>query len=508
MKRRLFFIFILLLVVAPSVEILAQGMQEKEYVQLTEDFPKYIPIYDIIVNTDQASSTDQSILATFTDGQNEIILNSGTNRGLFDFGRGLAWSFYINQGGKNKKIKLEKNGDERRLNLAKHKIGPVYLKEIQINFLVENVYVQIEKDGYYYLLKYPSLAIPFFQAKAEEGDVRSMDIYAELLFKYGSINENNQAFSWFKRAADKGDDHANVGMAKCYLEGVGVSRDTTKAESLLLMSKMDNVDAKTTYAKLLYKRRANDLKVEDLCIESANAGSIEAMRILIDLYKKTNNYNSNLNVIDLYLRLLELGDMSAFKDVWDYRFETYSNYITLKNGRSNDSKVLKNYNSERYYSLIRDTYGHSTGRFDFNRNLLLTTHFKKDNEYAILAAFDKYIQESILERPENDEFLHAICGLNYDKIWREILHNEFSDYDIGKSREIVATKYHMQLLKNHVVPKLKIMADNSADNKLEAIRCLIKYYKKVDDKDNLIQYVKKGSILGDDECLKLYERLF
>ena len=185
------FLFLFLLILSLSIEAFSQGTQEKGWVRLSFSFPKDIPIYDIKVNTREASSTDQYIIATFTDGKNEVLLNSGTSRGFWSLNLSLTWSCFVNKDGKNQKVKLEKpkdkNDNYHYLNLAKHKIGPLRLKEIQKNFLAENVYVLIEKNGYYYLINNQYyLALSYFKKKAQEGDLNSMDIYADLLLKYGN----------------------------------------------------------------------------------------------------------------------------------------------------------------------------------------------------------------------------------------------------------------------------------------------------------------------------------
>lgn len=240
MRHSILLLFFLLIFLTTSIDTYSQSTQEKGWVQLSKDFSKEIPIYDIKVNTKDASNTDQYILATFTDGQNEVILNSGTRRSFWSLENGLTWSFSFNQGGKNKKLKIEKSNNKNDtysyLNLAKQNIGPVRIKDIQKNFLIENVYVQIEKDGYYYIYNnQPYLAIPYLQPLAEKGNEEAMFMLAKV-YENGDEIQQREAFKLFEKLVNLGYDKAIWHLALYYIEGKIVKQDLKKAETLLLLT--------------------------------------------------------------------------------------------------------------------------------------------------------------------------------------------------------------------------------------------------------------------------------
>jgi TPR repeat protein len=45
----------------------------------------------------------------------------------------------------------------------------------------------------------------------------------------GVIQDYEQAFFWYKKAADQGDKHAESRVGYCYKEGLGVDRDEEAA---------------------------------------------------------------------------------------------------------------------------------------------------------------------------------------------------------------------------------------------------------------------------------------
>lgn len=68
------------------------------------------------------------------------------------------------------------------------------------------------------------------QAWRREGSEAAANNIARL---YSEAGNSRAMFRWFKRAADHGDDGAQVDLAKCYLRGVGVRKSVDEAVKCL-----------------------------------------------------------------------------------------------------------------------------------------------------------------------------------------------------------------------------------------------------------------------------------
>ena len=520
MKKKAFFTFQLLMIFFFSIDVRAQETQEKAWIPLTQLidlFQEDTPIYGIKIDTKKASRTNLNILAIFTDGKNEIVLNSGAVRGLFDFGDGFKWSFSV----KKKNIKLEKKNKDDfigNINFAKYKIGPVRIKEIQKNFLVDNVYVQVEKNCDYYLsTNQPELAIQNVQNKAENGDIKSMDLCADLLLKYGNNYERNKAFSWYKKSLDNGNEHAIVGMAKCYLEGVGVEKDTTKAEALLMMSDYEGVDSKYL-SYCIYKNRLGwyfkdgfqytDFKslteelvklecapvIADYIVENSYLfkGRGEGYKLLKMLYKSQDAELINRTIKEIYTRTEPPYGHKTHG--WaDFRGEKYSNVEEriikrlLKSGDCDclwlpvtgvrvspkDDETIEIYGGgkEDYWTTSVNIPLFVWDLLDCSNSSWKERHAKLIDKYCDIAleTTDKKLYETLF---------YAIISLysyNYDRYEERFF---MSLYDL--------------------IDYLKDVKHKSTRMTLHAERQIQK----------IIATIKKGSDLGIEQCSSYYEKLY
>ena len=77
----------------------------------------------------------------------------------------------------------------------------------------------------------------------------------------GVLQDNKQAFYWYKQAADKQNAKAIFKVGECYANGIGVKKDMEKANHWwALAEKCGIVEAKKTPKSKLTKRTRKTLQ--------------------------------------------------------------------------------------------------------------------------------------------------------------------------------------------------------------------------------------------------------
>lgn len=233
-----------LIFIGYALQVSAQQSNESmKWVQLSQEFIKYeIPIYDLKVNTKTISASDQFIGAIFGMAQKRVFLDT----------RSWKYNFTDNVNGGEKfklsKIKPDSEGF-RHPDFTQLGNVPFYLMGYEKNALLKNIQALIEDGDYYYLTKQNTNAIKCYRTKANSGDSRAMFLLAKMLDK-GDELQQKEAFNWFNQLYNLGFKKVNSYLATYYIEGKIVNKDLSKAETLLLFAEKDDVRAEYLLSNL------------------------------------------------------------------------------------------------------------------------------------------------------------------------------------------------------------------------------------------------------------------
>ena len=124
----------------------------------------------------------------------------------------------------------------------------------------------------------------------------------------------NQAFDWYKRAADAGDADGQYLVSRSYYFGWGVDEDIDKAMEWSKKAVMqNNIEGKYILA-LCYSEMENYNTAFSLLTEAAEANYDEAQYLLGTLYKDGRWGRKNRNTaISWYKKAAEHGNSSAIE---------------------------------------------------------------------------------------------------------------------------------------------------------------------------------------------------
>lgn len=134
-------------------------------------------------------------------------------------------------------------------------------------------------------LKNNLLAIRYFTQSAQKGYLPAI----QLMAKYTLLHDKDpqQAFAWFKKAADAGDVDAQMFTAAAYMYGVGVKKNTDAATRYYInAAKSGNSLAQFTLAKnFIDSRNSSNRKLGLIWLNKAVAnGNLQAITRLGELY--------------------------------------------------------------------------------------------------------------------------------------------------------------------------------------------------------------------------------
>lgn len=522
--------------------------QEKKWLPLRNDFPKDVPIYDFRFDTNlSGGGIDIWNTAFFSNkncvieiherwfyeshysywskateyvkkGEYEAIIREGTDRHSF------------------KDINLKKRKDEdkkflfpdhSKLEKFKFDVFPVYYIKDQKNIFNKyysshqfhecnksdtiRVDVLINDIDYYTLTKQYDKVYVWYENSAKSGNAYSMIKLCELFLENGTLGQQRQAYEWyakaaaiskfvkendddkesikaaeynynkatwgmvnlleclenanendkkkaydfFNSAADEGQEFGKLGVAKCYAYGIGVEKDLTKAESQLLM---------------LY--HLDEAKYTHVCIQIEN-----------------NNYSYNYSNI-------------IHEDLANYKKALYKR---LKH-KELDVRLLPEFlkglmDLEIPYAPIIDhiftvLYSDIDNINEYNDNMwrdywLYCSNSVEHDYYKTYSDFIKYSESMDNESEELVLFIStAIRGSDY-----------YYDYH-----------YRKFYYSNHVRSLFQISTESSVkERSLRAIDILL---SRVDkdygylNEEEWSKIYQRGSELGDERCIKLYEKSF
>lgn len=136
-------------------------------------------------------------------------------------------------------------------------------------------------------LKNSLLAIRYFTQSAQKGYLPAI----QLMAKYTLLHDKDpqQAFTWFKKAADAGDVDAQMFTAAAYMYGVGVKKNMDAATRYYInAAKNGNSIAQFTLAKnFIESRNASNRKLGLIWLNKAVANNNpQAITMLGELYLK------------------------------------------------------------------------------------------------------------------------------------------------------------------------------------------------------------------------------
>ena len=233
MKRKTFFVLFLMFLLT-SVGAIAQTMSKRTWISLADSkdvmISKNIPIYDIRVNIKSKQKDNNNVGVVFKnrDGSRYLFINTHD------------WKYNFDKLETKNQFKLSKSASDndgfKHPDLTELASNVLYVNNIEPNSLYGNIQVLIKDDD----------AIIFYRKKAENGDVESMCFLGDYL----SSKRPNEAFTWYKKAADSGNERAKIKVAECYAEGIGVEKNMTKAETMLLMLNSDLPEVKMLKLKM------------------------------------------------------------------------------------------------------------------------------------------------------------------------------------------------------------------------------------------------------------------
>ena len=232
-------LFTLLLMCLPTyIGVTAQNSNARAWVPLStyRHFMifKDVPIFDIRVNLNSKQKTTQDVGVVFRNSEYSRFLYINTHEWKYNFNKKETYDQYkLSKGTKD-------NEGFKHPDLSSLGGNLMYLYDVNTNALLDNIQVLIDNGDFYYCSGKDEEAINIFRSNAEKGDAYSMYSLAYLIINNNPI----EAFNWYKRAADSGNEEAKVGLAECYARGIGVEKNLTKAETMLLMCNTNLPSAK------------------------------------------------------------------------------------------------------------------------------------------------------------------------------------------------------------------------------------------------------------------------
>ncbi|STX29458.1 enhanced entry protein EnhC [Legionella beliardensis] len=149
---------------------------------------------------------------------------------------------------------------------------------------VANYYLGLMRLYGYGELKNDTLALRYFTNAANKGFLPAQRLLANYAL---SKNEPEEAFKWFKKAAEADDTAANMYCAAAYLNGYGVKKNPEAAKRYYIeASKNGNAIAQYTLAMhFLDSRQAQNKKMGVIWLSKAAAqGNLNAQIKLAELY--------------------------------------------------------------------------------------------------------------------------------------------------------------------------------------------------------------------------------
>ncbi|WP_419418965.1 tetratricopeptide repeat protein [Legionella sp. D16C41] len=159
---------------------------------------------------------------------------------------------------------------------------------------VANYYLGLMRLYGYGQLKNDTLSLRYFTEAADRGYLPAERLLANYAL---SKDEPEEAFKWFKKAADANDNAANMYCAAAYLYGYGVKRNSETAKHYYIQAaKQGNAIAQYTLAEsFLDSRQAQNKKMGVIwLIKAASQGNLKAQVKLADLYVNGQGVNRDL----------------------------------------------------------------------------------------------------------------------------------------------------------------------------------------------------------------------
>lgn len=522
MKRKTFFALFLMFLLT-SVGATAQTISNKTWVSLADSkevmISKNIPIYDIRVNIKSKQKEDKNAGVIFRNRDFSQYLFLNTHDWKYNFDKvktknqyKLSTSASDNDGFKHPVLNELRN-------------EALYLSDIEINALCSNIQVLIKNDD----------AIIFYRKKAENGDIKAMCFMGDYL----SSKRPNEAFTWYKRAADSGNEMAKIKVAECYIDGIGVEKNMTKAETMLLMLNSNLPEVKMLMVKI--QNNPFDERIRDLINDKYLPACVYEMKKLSypSYFFKPLPYK-DLEVLwsDPELHTSKNGkmeyeilDMMTTSKYWepscknifcsentDIINDLFSDKITRNfiNGYSNDTRIIKavflSIPSDAAVRLLK------SGECDFLWIMLLYDHNygpgRLDYGFYHPGYFDrKRSHDRHSQYYEWDlgvfEIISKALGFKYNRDYR------LSDEDVNSVYKQLFFKYCDIALKpstkndyfsSIVYLIMKAEYVNAPKGKNLVFLNIVKGDPEC--KKKMLEVLKKGRQLGDKLCIENYETFF
>lgn len=520
--------------------------QEKKWLPLRNDFPKDVPIYDFRFDTNKPGGGYNIWNTAFFSNKNcviqiheRMVLESHYSywtKSTEDVWKG-EYEAIIREGTDRhsfKDINLKKRKDEdkkflfldhSKLEKFKFDVFPVYYIKDQknsFNYYISNhqshecnksdtirMDVLINDIDYYTLTKQYDKVYVWYENSAKSGNAYSMIKLCELFLENGTLGQQRQAYEWyakaaaiskfvkendddkesikaaeynykkatwgmvnlleclenanendkkeaydfFNSAADEGQEFGKLGVAKCYAYGIGIEKDLTKAESQLLM---------------LY--HLDEAKYTLVCIQIENNNYLNNMHY-------SNNYN------DIFYEDLAYYKKALYKRLKHKLTHKMAGYMPELLKRLMDLEVPYAPIIDHIFTVF---YSDIDNINDYNKTMwsdYLLKDYSTGEHYKLYRNFIKY-SESMDN--ESEELVLFICS-------------DLSEFMFTKDQ------------KKHVVHSLfKISTESSVkERSLRAIDILLsKVPEDYLNKEEWSKIYQRGSELGDERCIKLYEKDF
>lgn len=501
--------------------------QEKKWLPLRNDFPKDVPIYDFRFDTSKpGGKLDIWHIAYFSNNKFNIEVKEITvTTGGGYYGYSGKWHDY-EHGGEydvlvrektnnnlyNIKIKNRKNEekkfkflDQSKLDKFDYNFYPVYYTNKKgDNFIMD---VLINDIDYYTLTKQYDKVYVWYENSAKSGNAYSMIKLCELFLENGTLGQQRQAYEWyakaaaiskfvkendddkesikaaeynykkatwgmvnlleclenanendkkeaydfFNSAADEGQEFGKLGVAKCYAYGIGIEKDLTKAESQLLM---------------LY--HLDEAKYTLVCIQIENNNYLNNMHY-------SNNYN------DIFYEDLAYYKKALYKRLKHKLTHKMAGYMPELLKRLMDLEVPYAPIIDHIFTVF---YSDIDNINDYNKTMwsdYLLKDYNTGEHYKLYRNFIKY-SESMDN--ESEELVLFICS-------------DLREFTKDQEKHVVHSLF-------------KISTESSVkERSLRAIDILLsKVPEDYLNKEEWSKIYQRGSELGDERCIKLYEKDF